>query len=39
LQEFYFYVDVTREPAEPLPLAVAEARVRDFARWPSSERA
>jgi predicted nucleic acid-binding protein len=32
LQEFY--VNVTRKLAEPLPSAVAEAQVRDFARLP-----
>ncbi len=32
LQEFY--VSVTRKLAEPLPSAVAEAQVRDFARLP-----
>ena len=32
LQEFY--VNVTRQLAEPLPAAVAEARVQDFARLP-----
>jgi len=33
LQEFY--VSVTRKLAEPLPSAVAEAQVRDFARLPT----
>jgi len=32
LQEFY--VSVTRKLAEPLPSAVADAQVRDFARLP-----
>jgi predicted nucleic acid-binding protein len=32
LQEFY--VNVTRKLAEPLPVEVAEAQVRDFSRLP-----